>query len=41
MEWLDRPGPRIDLQALPAKYGVKPVTLAHWAQKVRWPAHAA
>lgn len=40
-EWLDRSGPGIDLHAIPARYGLKPLTLTQWAQKVKWPAHSA
>jgi len=41
MEWLDRAGPKIDLQAIRAKYGFKLLTLSQWAMKVRWPLHTA
>lgn len=40
-EWLDLMEFGINVQELPAKYGVKPLTLQQWAQKARWPEYAA
>lgn len=40
MQWLDKVGLNINLAAIPAKYGVQPMTFSQWAQKVKLPAHA-
>ncbi|OIO02517.1 MAG: hypothetical protein AUJ51_06175 [Elusimicrobia bacterium CG1_02_56_21] len=40
MDWLDLGCPAIKLQDIPAKYGVRPMTLEQWARKRKPPAQA-
>ncbi len=36
LEWFDRVGYEADVKGLPARYGIRPTTLAEWARSAAW-----
>lgn len=40
LEWFERVGYDVDVPELGRRYGIRPLTLAEWAAKVRWPVAA-